>query len=84
MCGIAGYLDKSNNEQAPVGQIIFKMLNALGRRGPDSAGVAIYSHALDGDLALRVKLGEQAEPLVLDYSGISAAGLRLQRRSPRA
>jgi glutamate synthase domain-containing protein 1 len=63
MCGIAGYLDKSNNEQAPVGQIIFKMLNALGRRGPDSAGVAIYSHALDGDLALRVKLGEQAEAL---------------------
>ncbi len=34
MCGIAGYLDKSNNVQAPVGQIIFKMLNALGRRGP--------------------------------------------------
>ena len=59
MCGIAGYLDKSKNDHAPVGQIIFKMLQALGRRGPDSAGVAIYSHAYDGDLVLRVKLGDQ-------------------------
>lgn len=60
MCGIAGYLDKTGNEQAPVGQILYKMLTALGRRGPDSAGVAIYGHTLDGDLALRVKLGEEA------------------------
>jgi glutamate synthase domain-containing protein 1 len=59
MCGIVGYLDKTRNEQAPVGQIIFKMLEALGRRGPDSAGVAIYSHSHDGDLVLRVKLGEE-------------------------
>jgi methylamine---glutamate N-methyltransferase subunit A len=59
MCGIAGYLDKTKNEQAPVGQIIFKMLEALGRRGPDSAGVAIYGHSHDGDLVLRVKLGEE-------------------------
>jgi glutamate synthase domain-containing protein 1 len=59
MCGIVGYLDRTKNERAPVGQIIFKMLQALGRRGPDSAGVAIYSHALDGDMVLRVKLGEQ-------------------------
>jgi glutamate synthase domain-containing protein 1 len=65
MCGIVGYLDKTKNEQAPVGQIIFKMLQALGRRGPDSAGVAIYSHALDGDMVLRVKLGEQDEQAAL-------------------
>ena len=61
MCGIAGYLDKTKNEQAPVGQIIFKMLEALGRRGPDSTGVAIYGHAHDGNLVLRVKLGEEDE-----------------------
>lgn len=61
MCGIVGYLDKTKNEQAPVGQTLFKMLGALGRRGPDSAGVAIYGHTLDGDLALRIKLGEEEE-----------------------
>ncbi len=58
MCGIAGYLDKSGNEQAAVGQTIFKMLEALARRGPDSAGVAIFGPELDGDLVLRVKLGD--------------------------
>ncbi|MGB0388028.1 MAG: glutamine phosphoribosylpyrophosphate amidotransferase [Ardenticatenaceae bacterium] len=58
MCGIAGYLDKTNNDQAHVGQILYKMLDALGLRGPDSAGVAVYDHRHDGDLVLRVKLGE--------------------------
>jgi asparagine synthetase B (glutamine-hydrolysing) len=43
LCGIVGFLDKTKNEQAPVGQTIFKMLEALGRRGPDSAGVAILT-----------------------------------------
>lgn len=58
MCGIAGFLDKTNNNQAEVGQIILDMLKALGLRGPDSAGLAVYNHELDGDMVLRVKLGE--------------------------
>lgn len=58
MCGITGFLDKTHNEQAPVGLTIFKMLHALGCRGPDSAGVALYSQHHDSDLVLRVKLGE--------------------------
>ena len=61
MCGIVGFLDKTKNERAEAGQTIFKMLVALSRRGPDSAGVAIYSHSHDGDLVLRIKLGEQEE-----------------------
>jgi glutamate synthase domain-containing protein 1 len=58
MCGIVGYLDKTRNEEAAVGQTIFKMLQALGCRGPDSAGVALYNHQRNGDLVLRVKLGD--------------------------
>ena len=60
MCGIAGYFDKTDNAQGAVGETILKMLQALGNRGPDSAGVALYSnqHQHDGDLVLRVKLGE--------------------------
>jgi glutamate synthase domain-containing protein 1 len=61
MCGIAGFLDKTHHEQAAVGQVIFQMLQALGCRGPDSAGVALYSHQHDGDLVLRVKLGEHGD-----------------------
>lgn len=63
MCGIAGFLDKTKNEEADVGQTLLKMLEALGSRGPDSAGVAIYNHKLDGDMVLRVKLGEASESM---------------------
>lgn len=59
MCGIVGFLDTSGNRRAPVGQVLLKMLTALGRRGPDSAGVALYGDHGDSLLALRVKLGEQ-------------------------
>jgi glutamate synthase domain-containing protein 1 len=40
MCGIAGYLSRTSSD-APVGAVLMDMLAALGRRGPDSAGVAI-------------------------------------------
>jgi glutamate synthase domain-containing protein 1 len=41
MCGIAGYLSKRADPE-PVGQIMLDMLTALARRGPDSAGMALY------------------------------------------
>ncbi len=58
MCGIVGFLDKSGNRHAPVGQVLLDMLTALGRRGPDSAGVALYGDHGESMLVLRVKLGE--------------------------
>ena len=39
MCGIVGFLDKTKNRTS-VGENILEMLNALGARGLDSAGVA--------------------------------------------
>lgn len=60
MCGIVGFLDKTQNHQTPVGQIILKMLTALGCRGPDSTGVALYSNQKHSkELIVRVKLGEE-------------------------
>ena len=41
MCGIAGYLSKSDDSQ-PVGRIMLDMLTSLARRGPDSVGMAMY------------------------------------------
>ena len=68
MCGIVGFLDKTGNRDATVGHVLFDMLSALDRRGPDSSGVAIYSDQTDqssgGDgtetprYVVRVKLGE--------------------------
>lgn len=59
MCGIVGFLDKTGNGQTAVGDTIFKMLDALGARGPDSAGVALFGGGHESDLVLRVKLGEK-------------------------
>jgi glutamate synthase domain-containing protein 1 len=42
MCGIVGYLDKRGGADRPVGRTLLGMLEALGCRGPDSAGVAIF------------------------------------------
>jgi methylamine---glutamate N-methyltransferase subunit A len=42
MCGIVGYLDKRGGEGRPLGQTLLAMLRALGCRGPDSVGVALY------------------------------------------
>jgi len=57
MCGIIGYLNRTGDGGDSLGRTLYDMLNALGCRGPDSAGVALY-----GDppgLVLRVKLGER-------------------------
>lgn len=61
MCGIVGFLDRNKEAPAALGQTILKMLNALGTRGPDSAGVALYGNPRNGDLVLQIKLGEKAD-----------------------
>ena len=58
MCGIVGFLDKTQNSNAPVGKTVLTMLTALGVRGPDSAGVALYRPPENGEFTLQVKLGE--------------------------
>lgn len=45
MCGIVGFMDKRTEAEAPVGKILLSLLTALGRRGPDSAGAALYGGA---------------------------------------
>jgi glutamate synthase domain-containing protein 1 len=41
MCGIVGFLDKRGGDRM-IGQTLLAMLEALGCRGPDSAGVALF------------------------------------------
>src|SRR5438094_526175 len=40
MCGIVGFLDRRGSH--PLGRTLLTMLQALGCRGPDSAGVALF------------------------------------------
>ncbi|MBZ5594687.1 MAG: glutamine phosphoribosylpyrophosphate amidotransferase [Acidobacteriia bacterium] len=57
MCGIVGFFAK-DSEQVEVGRTILGMLRALGCRGPDSAGVALFGTPDDGRFVVRVKLGD--------------------------
>jgi glutamate synthase domain-containing protein 1 len=41
MCGIVGFWDKSGRQESSTGRVVLTMLEALGCRGPDSAGVAL-------------------------------------------
>jgi glutamate synthase domain-containing protein 1 len=56
MCGIVGYFEKAGSSASPVGAKLLAMLQALGCRGPDSAGVALWGEPVDG-LIVRVKVG---------------------------
>ncbi|HEV8440105.1 MAG TPA: glutamine phosphoribosylpyrophosphate amidotransferase [Methylomirabilota bacterium] len=49
MCGIVGYFSKTDGPRT-TGATLLGMLGALGRRGPDSAGVAVWGQAVDGML----------------------------------
>jgi glutamine phosphoribosylpyrophosphate amidotransferase len=53
MCGIVGFLDKQGGR--PLGQTLLAMLQALGCRGPDSAGLAVFSFPGDADWHLRLQ-----------------------------
>ncbi len=62
MCGIAGFFDKSrSNHNAPVGQVLLTMLEALACRGPDSTGVALFAPSLDRRVVLCINLGENGD-----------------------
>lgn len=54
MCGIIGYLDRHSGSEAPVGRVLLSMLQALSCRGPDSAGVAVFSPSATVHLCLAV------------------------------
>src|SRR5690242_5817638 len=61
MCGIVGYLDRTDGGQGPVGKTILGMLQALECRGPDSAGVALFGAPREHSFAVRVKLGDHGD-----------------------
>jgi glutamate synthase domain-containing protein 1 len=62
MCGIVGFLDKRGGTERPIGRTLLAMLQALGCRGPDSAGVALFGPARGG-CVMHIKLPEHGQPL---------------------
>jgi glutamate synthase domain-containing protein 1 len=60
MCGIVGFFAKEG-AQVEVGRTVLAMLRALGCRGPDSAGVALFGPPDDNRYIVRVKLGDHGD-----------------------
>jgi methylamine---glutamate N-methyltransferase subunit A len=48
MCGIVGLSCRTDRYRGSIGKLFVPMLNALATRGPDSAGIAVYSKASPG------------------------------------
>lgn len=63
MCGIAGYLSKRDHPE-PVGRIMLDMLTSLARRGPDSAGIALFRSEPGHRDACWIRLPESGDPEV--------------------
>lgn len=61
MCGIVGFLDKRASTGRATGPTILALLKALGCRGPDSAGVALFGPPREV-WTVQVKLPEHEEP----------------------
>ncbi len=47
MCGIVGFLAKTRELQQSLGRHVTPMLDCMGTRGPDSAGLAVFTAPLD-------------------------------------
>ena len=49
MCGIVGFMARQDTHRPRLGEYIVPMLVCMGDRGPDSAGLAVFSETPDPD-----------------------------------
>ncbi len=68
MCGIVGLFLKDPKLEPQLGAMLTEMLITMTDRGPDSAGIAIYSGANDG----RAKLTVQSAQPQVDFKNLDA------------
>ena len=79
MCGIVGFLCRTDRYQGSLGELFVPMLDALATRGPDSAGIAVYSKAC------RVPVGStRSERRGLTGSWAEVALAACEQRAARA
>jgi glutamate synthase domain-containing protein 1 len=84
VCGIVGYFHKTGGDE-PVGSVLLAMLTALARRGPDSAGVALYGRREPRGEICWIKLREsedtdESEKVTLDRLSRAAKVVSHARR----
>ena len=67
MCGIVGLFLKDKSLQGALGGMLTEMLVTMSDRGPDSAGIAVYRGADDG----QVKITVQSANPATDFEGLA-------------
>lgn len=89
MCGIAGLTLRDESLEPELGALLAGMLAALGERGPDSAGVAVY-HG-DGELDVTKDVGGPREvcekfaiPAARGYQGVGHTRMATESAVTRA
>ena len=74
MCGIVGLLVKTPALRERLGELMVPMLIGMTERGPDSAGLAVFSAALaDAERKISVYSGLTDEGAAFDWSALVAA-----------
>jgi len=74
MCGIVGLLVKKPALRDQLGELMVPMLLGMTERGPDSAGLAVYTSPLSGNRRkLSVYAGQLPEGERYDWSGLAGA-----------
>lgn len=68
MCGIVGLFLKDKALESSLGGMLTEMLVTMSDRGPDSAGIAVYRGADDG----QVKITLQSADPEIDFDGLDA------------
>lgn len=68
MCGIVGLLAKRSELCESLGKLVTPMLDCMGTRGPDSAGLAVFHEPLDTDR----RFGLFAEDPQFDWQAFQA------------
>src|SRR3989442_12191739 len=83
MCGIVGVFYKGDGAVGPVGQIMTDMCDQLFRRGPDSAGVALYGAPIHGGLVVRVDLDRADLDLAAGEGEVAAGAVTTGKEATR-
>ena len=87
MCGIVGLFLKDPSLEAALGRMLTDMLVTMSDRGPDSAGIAIYSKAAENRTKITIQSAHPDQDfaaLEADFKATFGQSLTLQRKNSHA
>ena len=84
MCGIVGLFLKTDRLRPQLGDLMTDMLITMTDRGPDSAGLAIYSDSAAYKLTVQSDAPDLVFPQLADWLGENAKGASLRTLSTHA